>query len=304
MDKNPLRVQSAPPGKSPKPTPLVLIHDGGGTTFGYFSLGKLNRDVWAIHNPRFFTAAPWEGGMEEMARHYIGLIETIDLSGPILLGGWSLGGYLSIVMARILADTPSPKFTVAGMLMIDSPYHIALNRFPGSGADPDFTKLPDLVRKSLKNCDQLLQNWELPEWAGPALGGKTVTLTVGGEKHQIEDGHILYKSLTEGWENVEAKPFEPHAGVESASAAVGPPPAVLVRCVGYAKTQAPTDQACFVDLYRGERFLGWEGTYPSFIKASMDTDTNHYNIFDFKHVSKLTIQLNEGLGFLETLKNA
>ncbi|KAH7142600.1 Alpha/Beta hydrolase protein [Dactylonectria estremocensis] len=303
MDKNPLRVQSAPAGKSPKPTPLVLIHDGGGTTFGYFSLGKLHRDVWAIHNPRFFTAAPWEGGMDEMARHYIALIETIDLSGPILLGGWSLGGYLSIVMARILADMPSPKFTVAGMLMIDSPYHVAMNRFPGAGADPDFSKLPDLVRKSLNNCDQLLQNWELPQWDGPALGGRTVTLGVGGEKHQVEDGNILYKSLTEGWQNVEAQRFHQDAG-ESAPAGDGPPPTVMVRCVGYAKTKTPSDKSCFVDLYRDERFLGWEGTYPSFIKASMDTDTNHYGVFDFKHVSKLTIQLNEGLGILETLKGA
>lgn len=87
MDKNPIRVQFAPTDKSPRPTPLVLIHDGCGTTFGYFSLGKLHRDVWAIHNPNFFTAKPWEGGITQMARHYIGLIESVAISGRILLGG-------------------------------------------------------------------------------------------------------------------------------------------------------------------------------------------------------------------------
>lgn len=76
-----------PSSQSGRPTPLILIHDGGGTTFGYFSLGSLHRDVWAIHNPHFFTAEPWEGGMEEMARYYIGLIESAGIEGSVLLGG-------------------------------------------------------------------------------------------------------------------------------------------------------------------------------------------------------------------------
>lgn len=87
LGKNPLRVQSAPAGQFRKSTPLVLIHDGGGTTFGYFCLGSLYRDVWAVHNPHFFTAQPWEGGMDEMARHYIDLIEAAGITGQILLGG-------------------------------------------------------------------------------------------------------------------------------------------------------------------------------------------------------------------------
>lgn len=85
---NPSRVQLAPPYKRKSGTPpLVLIHDGGGTTFGYFILGSLNRDVWAIHNPHYWDSGIMDGGMDGMARHYIELIEKAGIRGPIMLGG-------------------------------------------------------------------------------------------------------------------------------------------------------------------------------------------------------------------------
>ncbi len=85
---NPIQVQFVPPYKQANPpTPIVLIHDGGGTIFSYFILGSLNRDVWAIYNPKFFDGEAWEGGMDEMARHYIDLIVDAGISGTILLGG-------------------------------------------------------------------------------------------------------------------------------------------------------------------------------------------------------------------------
>lgn len=87
MDENPTQVQWAPDGQYPHKTPLVLIHDGGGTTFSYHLIGSLDRDVYAIHNPHFHTAEPWAGGMDEMARHYIQLLKNARISGNIYLGG-------------------------------------------------------------------------------------------------------------------------------------------------------------------------------------------------------------------------
>ena len=87
LDQNPLLVQYAPVGNRRTSPPLILIHDGGGTTFAYFSLGNLDREVWALHNPHYFTAEPWEGGMEAMAHHYIRLIQDAGFTGEILLGG-------------------------------------------------------------------------------------------------------------------------------------------------------------------------------------------------------------------------
>lgn len=86
-EPNPAQIQFAAPFRHPIPVPLVLIHDGGGTTFGYFSLKPLSRDVYAIHNPHYSTGEPWEGGMDEMAHHYIDLLEEAGISGKIFLGG-------------------------------------------------------------------------------------------------------------------------------------------------------------------------------------------------------------------------
>lgn len=85
---NPIKVQISPAYKRANPSPpLVLIHDGGGTTFGYFMLGNLYRDVWAIHNPHFFDGGAFAGGMDEMARLYIGFMNDAGIKGNILLGG-------------------------------------------------------------------------------------------------------------------------------------------------------------------------------------------------------------------------
>jgi pimeloyl-ACP methyl ester carboxylesterase len=85
---NPSLVQSTPPSKCENPpSPLVLIHDGGGTTFSYFTLGDLHREVWAIHDPRYWDSKPWEGGVEEIAGHYIKLMQMAGINGDILMGG-------------------------------------------------------------------------------------------------------------------------------------------------------------------------------------------------------------------------
>lgn len=85
---NPVQVQFVPSHcEENPPNPLVLIHDGGGAIFSYFLLGALNRDVWAIYNPKYFEGEAWEGGIDEMAHHYVDLIIKTGLKGNIILGG-------------------------------------------------------------------------------------------------------------------------------------------------------------------------------------------------------------------------
>lgn len=84
---NPFKLQSAPGSQK---TPLVLIHDGGGTTFAYFFLGNMKREVWALHNPNYWDSKKWEGGLDEMAKHYIVLIRNAGIRGKIYLGGESI----------------------------------------------------------------------------------------------------------------------------------------------------------------------------------------------------------------------
>lgn len=87
---NPTKIQEAETAANQirhPPPALILIHDGGGTTFSYHMLGKLDRDVWAIHNPKFWDAAIWADGIDEMATHYIEMMVEAGIRGRILLGG-------------------------------------------------------------------------------------------------------------------------------------------------------------------------------------------------------------------------
>lgn len=75
--------------------PLVLIHDGGGTTASYHALTNLDRDVYGIENPLLHASKPWKGGIRAMARAYSALVELeLGQRTSVLLGGsykyWSL----------------------------------------------------------------------------------------------------------------------------------------------------------------------------------------------------------------------
>lgn len=89
MQRNPSLVQQGPSSSRRGAIPLILIHDGGGTTFSYHCLGPLQRTVYAIHNPKFYTGRPWKGGIPAMAKVYADLIRIIVPSGKVLLGGQS-----------------------------------------------------------------------------------------------------------------------------------------------------------------------------------------------------------------------
>ncbi|CAK7269785.1 hypothetical protein SEPCBS119000_003747 [Sporothrix epigloea] len=101
--------------------PLILIHDGGGTTFSYHLVGDLNRTVLGIANPRFRSGIPWAGGLREMATAYAASVEGAVSSGPVILGGWSLGGLLAMEIAHVLSQNCS-GIHVAGLILIDSVY--------------------------------------------------------------------------------------------------------------------------------------------------------------------------------------
>ena len=84
-DINPLPLQKAERGDA---TPLFLIHDGGGLASQYKKLGDLDRPVFGIHNPKFTSGGNWEGGIVEMATHYVSLIrEQLKTKTECLLGG-------------------------------------------------------------------------------------------------------------------------------------------------------------------------------------------------------------------------
>ena len=126
LGSNPSVIQAGAdePGVS-APCPLILIHDGGGTSFSYRFLGRLGRPVYGIHNPRFHSGRPWENGIPQMAGVYVELVRGLfppssssKTKTRVILGGWSLGGMIALEMASLLAS--DPDITVEGIVMIDT----------------------------------------------------------------------------------------------------------------------------------------------------------------------------------------
>lgn len=69
--------------------PLVLIHDGGGTTINYYYLEDVQRHVWGISNELLVDETAWPGGINQMAQTYLDLIRSELGEAPMILGGWS-----------------------------------------------------------------------------------------------------------------------------------------------------------------------------------------------------------------------
>nr|WJZ49098.1 non-reducing polyketide synthase [Calonarius rufo-olivaceus] len=113
ISSNPEVIQTAP-GRMP----LLLIHDGGGTAFAYYALGNLDRTVIGIHSPGLQDGQGITSVHEAtkeyaaIARQY--LKQNCPGYSKLLVGGWSLGGTISLTMAALFPDL------VAGVVTIDT----------------------------------------------------------------------------------------------------------------------------------------------------------------------------------------
>lgn len=175
FQSNPDLVQELPRSHArPPPPPVVLIHDGGGTIYSYYCLGRLGRPVYGIHNPHYGTDKVWTGGIPEMAAHYAGLIRQRVVpeagGGDIILGGWSLGGLLSLQIARLLAeDETTPRVRVLGIVMIDSiyPRRPAPARIVPHAVEWSPSTKPETraaVQRCFDEAVRMVGEWELPTW--------------------------------------------------------------------------------------------------------------------------------------------
>ncbi|KAH8909155.1 alpha/beta-hydrolase [Coniochaeta sp. PMI_546] len=265
FESNPNLVQQLPPSLAhirPPPPPVVLIHDGGGTIYSYYCLGQLNRPVYGLYNPYYGTDKVWEGGIPEMAAHYVALIKQVVPKGDIILGGWSLGGLLSLQVARLLAEDKSLR--VLGIIMIDSIYPRA----------PSFQKLGKRIvqhavewsestkketREAVQRCfdeaGRMVREWQLPKWEAR------------------EDGDEAYEPVMPGKD-------------------LRPPPVWLLR----AREPVPVLEEggiSRVDTYRNERYLGWDQYKEGFVVKVEDIPGHHFNIFNFDHIDAVTEKLRQ-----------
>lgn len=100
--------------------PVFLVPDGSGSAAVFRNIGSLDgRLVYGLNSP--FLADPglkWEGGVPEIAQHYIAQMRAKQPRGPYIIGGWSFGGVVSYEMVRQLWDAGE---TVDGLFLLDSP---------------------------------------------------------------------------------------------------------------------------------------------------------------------------------------
>lgn len=265
---NPNLVQELPRSRAPvhpPPTPLVLIHDGGGTVYSYHCLGRLDRPVYGIYNPHYGTDRVWAGGIREMAAHYVGLIKAAIPRGDVILGGWSLGGLLSLQIARLLAD--DGKLNVLGIVMVDSVYPRAQELGPKvvrhvvEWGPTTKKETREAVQRCFQEAGRMVGEWKLPTWEA---------------REEEEDG--VYDPVMPG----------PN---------VNPPPVWLLRAVE--PVPVLEEGVSRVDTYRRDRCLGWDSYRKGLIVKVEDVPGHHFNIFSFEHIDAVTEKLKRACAEVE-----
>ncbi|QIW98567.1 hypothetical protein AMS68_004085 [Peltaster fructicola] len=183
-------------------TPIVLIHDGGGTVFQYYMLEYLGRRTYAIANPYFESGSKPEGGLPELAKEYVKAIQAAIGNGPVILGGWSFGGMISVEVARLFQETPSP-IHVVGIIMIDSFCPWSQGPWLTEPSTPRFRpttsqRMKELTIKSFTHAREMIASWEMPA----AFKAPPVAMIQAEEVRELdeEDGKL-------GWSKFECLNF-------------------------------------------------------------------------------------------------
>lgn len=288
-DENPCLVydaQDGPKSLDCSHIPIVMMHDGGGTCFAYYCLHPIGRPMYEIHNPHFYSGKPWPGGISEMARHYVALMRKTVPRGRILLGGWSLGGVLSLEMARILAD--DPLYTVIGIVMVDSICPADLKQqmeLLNTRVVPYKQKFgPNTKKETIEGVERCFaeainafETYQLPSW------GEADRQT----EYEVTNG-------TDGTENGVT-----HSHTHAPSSKVQCPPTILLR----AREAVPTgpEEVSFVDLTRQERMLGWDKYRKDLIEEVVDIPGHHFNIFAWEHIDTVSEKLMAACTTLEKM---
>lgn len=293
------------------PTPLILIHDGGGTTFAYHCLSPLGRPVYGIANPRFESGRPWEGGIPEMADTYVAMVRKTVSSpdfpkGPaaatpakarVILGGWSLGGLLALQMTKLLEGDADVE--VVGILMVDTPCPVGWGdaKPPGGkklasvSSDDEEQPLREtekLARRAIRAAGEMIGRWELPTWDWDEDRDKPGQVKTHQQhrQHQTEQG--AQRSTDGASSSLGGVPRLPQV----------PPPTLLLKADESSPTRSP-DEISPVDLHRDDECLGWDQYHPGFVARVIRLEGNHFDIFSWDRLTATTDKIKDACRLLD-----
>ncbi len=91
------------PGGSKRP--LFLVHPAGGHVFPYIHLAQFlgpDQPCYGLQARGVEDGQDPHTRIEDMAAYYIQAMQTVQPTGPYLLGGWSMGGVVAFEMAQQL----------------------------------------------------------------------------------------------------------------------------------------------------------------------------------------------------------
>lgn len=291
----------ARPDKPSYNTPLFLIHDGGGTTFAYHCLDMLERYTYGIHNPYFYTDDVFKGGLPEMGRTYASWIrETVleddfpartrnhDGTTSIILGGWSLGGLLSLEVARQLADDDVVR--VAGILMIDSVYP---GKSTGSVPLIPTSGLPVKMFSDIKAPEVKIRRIKLDDDASSSEDE-----TSSDESSTDGDGLTQNQVLARRCMGEAVRMVRQWRLPEWPGRLYNRRPrVVLLRAKDYVPSK--DGRTVGLDLNREDEKLGWGDYDDEMFCDVLDVDGHHFDMFAPERLDGITRSIKKGLDRLE-----
>ena len=103
LDKNAKTL--LPLGGTGDGTPLYCIHSISGEVTSFNKMAEkvgTDRRIYGFQAPRDKMGAEFARSVPDIASHYVDILTTFQPEGPLMLGGWSVGGPIALEMAQQL----------------------------------------------------------------------------------------------------------------------------------------------------------------------------------------------------------
>src|SRR5215469_18549858 len=100
-------------------TPLYCIHSISGEVTSFTRMAEklgTDRRIYGFQAPRDKMSAEFASSVPDIAGHYVEILMAFQPEGPLMLGGWSVGGPIALEMAQQLKARGR---TVALLMVVD-----------------------------------------------------------------------------------------------------------------------------------------------------------------------------------------